>query len=95
MTFSVEKLCTLAAKTTCKDRWRQILSEANRLRDKNKYLCTLQQGISSQQLDEMQGEKVILVVPKEYHTYYPRDKRDRLWTVKHFVDYVMEMEGLI
>ena len=95
MTFSVEKLCTLAAKTTCKDRWRQILSEANRLRDKNKYLCTFQQGISSQQLDEMQGEKVILVVPKEYHTYYPRDKRDRLWTVKHFVDYVMEMEGLI
>ena len=95
MTFSVEKLCTLAAKTTCKDRWRQILNEANRLRDKNKYLCTMQQGISSQQLDEMQDEQVILVVPKEYHTYYPKDKRSRLWTVKHFVDYVMEMEGLI
>lgn len=95
MTFSVEKLCTLAAKTTCKDRWRQILNEANRLRDKNKYLCTMQQGISSQQLDEMQEEQVILVVPKEYHTYYPREKRERLWTVKHFVDYVMEMEGLI
>ena len=95
MTFSVEKLCTLAAKTTCKDRWRQILNEANRLRDKNKYLCTMQQGISSQQLDEMQEEQVILVVPKEYHNYYPREKRDRLWTVKHFVDYVMEMEGLI
>ena len=43
----------------------------------------------------MQREQVILVVPKEYHTYYPREKRDRLWTVKHFVDYVMEMEGLI
>ena len=26
MTFSIEKLCTLAAKTTCKDRWRQILA---------------------------------------------------------------------
>ena len=95
MTFSVEKLCTLAAKTTCKDRWRQILNEADRLRDKNKALCTLQQGISSQQLDEMQREQVILVVPREYHTYYPREKRDRLWTVKHFVDDVMEMEGLI
>lgn len=94
MTFSVEKLCTLAAKTTCKDRWRQILNEANRLRDKNKYLCTMQQGISSQQMDEMQDEQVILVVPKAYHNYYPKDKRDRLWTVKNFVEYVMEMEGL-
>ncbi|MCD7852888.1 MAG: type II restriction endonuclease [Oscillospiraceae bacterium] len=64
MTFSIDKLCTLAAKTTCKDRWRQILNEANRLRDKNKYLCTMQQGISAPQMDEMQAEKVILVVPK-------------------------------
>ena len=95
MTFSVEKLCTLAAKTTCKDRWRQILNEADRLRDENKYLCTMQQGISAPQMDEMRDEKVILVVPKEYHTYYPRDRRDRIWTIKHFVDYVMEMEGLI
>lgn len=95
MTFSVEKLCTLAAKTTCKDRWRQILNEADRLRDENKYLCTMQQGISAPQMDEMRDEKVILVVPKEYHTYYPRDRRDWIWTIKHFVDYVMEMEGLI
>ena len=95
MTFSVEKLCTLAAKTTCKDRWRQILNEADRLRDENKYLCTMQQGISAPQMDEKKKKKVILVVPKEYHTYYPRDRRDRIWTIKHFVEYVMEMEGLI
>ena len=61
MTFAVEKLCTLAAKTTCKDRWRQILNEANRLRDQNKYLCTMQQGISAAQMDEMQAEKVIQI----------------------------------
>ena len=58
MTFAVEKLCTLAAKTTCKDRWRQILNEADRLRDENKYLCTMQQGISAAQMDEMQPKKV-------------------------------------
>lgn len=95
MTFSIEKLCTLAAKTTCKDRWRQILNEADRLRDENKYLCTMQQGISAAQMDEMQAEKVILVVPKPYITAYPKEKRDRIWTVGRFVDYVKVMEGLV
>lgn len=95
MTFSIEKLCTLAAKTTCKDRWRQILNEADRLRDENKYLCTMQQGISAAQMDEMQAEKVVLVVPKPYITAYPKDRRDRIWTIERFVDYVKEMEGIV
>lgn len=92
--FPVEKLCTLAAKTTCKDRWRQILNEANRLRDDNKYLCTMQQGITAAQMDEMQAEKVILVVPKAYHSAYPKEKRDRIWTLGKFVKYVRELEGI-
>ena len=95
MTFSIEKLCTLAAKTTCKDRWRQILNEADRLRDENKYLCTMQQGISAAQMDEMQAEKVVLVVPKPYITAYPKDRRERIWTVGRFVDYVKTMEGIV
>ncbi len=95
MTFEIEKLCTLAAKTTCKDRWRQILNEADRLRDESKYLCTMQQGISAAQMDEMQAEKVILVVPKAYHSTYPKEKRDRIWTLGRFVNYVREMEGII
>ncbi|MCD7716520.1 MAG: restriction endonuclease, partial [Lachnospiraceae bacterium] len=95
MTFSVDKLCTLAAKTTCKDRWRQILNEADRLRDENKYLCTMQQGISAAQMDEMQAEKVILVVPEDYITAYPKDRRERIWSVGKFVNYVKEMEGLL
>lgn len=94
MTFSVEKLCSLAAKTTCKDRWRQVINEANRLRDQNKYLCTMQQGISAAQMDEMQAEKVILVVPKEYIRTYPADRQDRIWTISRFVGYIREMEGL-
>ncbi len=92
--FPIDKICTLAAKTTCKDRWRQILNEADRLRDDNKYLCTMQQGISAAQMDEMQAEKVILVVPKVYHSAYPKEKRDRIWTLGRFVKYVKEMEGI-
>jgi len=94
MSFALDKLCTLAAKTTCKDRWRQILNEADRLRDENKYLCTMQQGISSAQMDEMMAEKVVLVVPKPYITAYPKDKRDRIWTLSRFVNYVKEIEGI-
>lgn len=95
MTFNVDNLVSLAAKTTCKDRWRQVINEADRLRDNYKYLCTLQQGISSAQMDEMQAEKVILVVPKQYIKTYPRDRQDRIWTVKQFIDYVRKKEGLL
>lgn len=93
--YSTKKICTLAAKTTCKDRWRQILTEADRLRDDYKYLCTMQQGVSAAQMDEMQSEKVILVVPKPYIMAYPKEKRERIWTIGRFVNYIKEIEGLI
>ncbi len=91
--FSVDYLVSLAAKTTCKDRWRQVLNEADRLRDRPKYLCTLQQGVSGAQMDEMQAENVILVVPKPYIATYPQDRRDRIWTLARFVQYVKMIEG--
>ena len=91
--FSTDYIISLAAKTTCKDRWRQVLNEADRLRDKPKYLCTLQQGISWAQMDEMQAENVILVVPKPYIATYPKDRRDRIWTLARFVQYVKTIEG--
>lgn len=94
MKFPTKKLISLAAKTTCKDRWRQVINEADRLRDRPKYLCTLQQGISPAQMDEMQREKVILVVPKPYIASYPADRQDRIWTLAKFVAYVREEEGI-
>ena len=88
--FPDGRIITLAAKTTCKDRWRQILNEADRLKDRTKYLCTLQQGISREQLGEMEAEKVQLIVPREYISYYPKEKRAGLWTLKKFIGYVKE-----
>ena len=90
--FPTDKLISLAAKTTCKDRWRQVINEANRLRGREKFLCTLQQGVSSAQMDEMQEEQVVLVVPKPYIATYPKDKQDRIWTIGKFIDYVKELE---
>lgn len=92
--FPADKLISLAAKTTCKDRWRQVINEADRLRGKDKFLCTLQQGISGAQMDEMQAEQVVLVVPKPYIGTYPKDRQDRIWTLDKFVGYVREVEGI-
>ena len=91
--FSTDNIVSLAAKTTCKDRWRQVLNEADRLKNKPKYLCTLQQGISGAQMDEMQAENVILVVPKPYIETYPKDRRERIWTLSWFVQFIKKIEG--
>ncbi|WP_275039601.1 type II restriction endonuclease, partial [Vibrio vulnificus] len=44
LSYPAEKLRMLAVKTTCKDRWRQVLNEANRI--DNIHLFTLQEGVS-------------------------------------------------
>lgn len=91
--FIVSKLTFLAAKTTCKDRWRQILNEADRLRDETKFLCTLQRGISSKQMEEMDTEKVRLVVPKPYINEYPEEWREQIWSISRFIEYIKEKES--
>lgn len=86
--FPETDLIFLGVKTTCKDRWRQILNEADRI--KEKHLLTLQQGISPNQLDEMAEEKVILIVPKPYHSFYPATHQHRLWTIEKFIRFAEE-----
>lgn len=81
--FNDKKLTFLAAKTTCKDRWRQILNEADRI--KVKHLFTLQQGISSNQLKEMYNAGVRLVVPSVFISYYPKEHRERILTLEAFL----------
>ena len=90
--FPSENLIFLGAKTTCKDRWRQILNEADRI--PVKHLCTLQQGISPQQMEEMKTSGVKLVVPKPYIADYPKEYRSEIWTLSEFIGYVQEKQGL-
>ncbi|MDR1422916.1 MAG: type II restriction endonuclease [Coriobacteriales bacterium] len=94
--YPLEKLVVLAAKTSCKDRWRQVINEADLFkgRDTMKHLFTLQQGISVSQLKEMEEEGVVLVVPKPYISTYPASMRDRIWTLKRFIDYVKKTTSL-
>lgn len=74
----------LAAKTTCKDRWRQILTEADRI--PCKHLVTLQQGVSLNQYSEMKQAGVILVVPEALHKSYPASVQPELVTLKSFIE---------
>ena len=84
--FPANKLVFLGAKTTCKDRWRQVINEADRI--ETKHLFTLQQGISENQLEEMEEYKVRLVVPQEYITSFPKNYRDKILPLKGFVELV-------
>lgn len=90
MSYPAEKLIFLGAKTTCKDRWRQILNEADRI--PVKHLCTLQQGISPQQMNEMMEAGVKLVVPEPYITAYPKEYRNEIWSLAEFIGYVQEKQ---
>lgn len=84
------RLSMLAVKTTCKDRWRQILNEAARI--PRKHLLTLQEGVSEGQYAEMEEAQVVLVVPAPLHDKYPRSVRSHLLTLQDFVDHVRALE---
>jgi hypothetical protein len=89
-TYSTKNLVMLASKTTCKDRWRQILNEADRI--KTKHLFTLQQGISKNQLEEMYKYNVCLVIPKQYIKSFPEEFRQRILTLEGFVNYIQKIQ---
>lgn len=74
----------LAAKTTCKDRWRQVINEADRIR--TKHLLTLQEGVSEGQFREMREAGVqLLVVPTGLHDAFPDSVRPHLIGVETFI----------
>ena len=80
--FPTEKLTMLGVKTTCKDRWRQVLAEADRI--ENKHLFTLQPKISANQTQEMMASKLQLVIPQAIHATYTRDQKEWLWNLETF-----------
>lgn len=91
--FPDDDLTILGAKTTCKDRWRQVINEADRV--EMKYLCTLQPGISRAQLKEMEDYQVKLVVPYSLINSYPEEYRDKISDLKTFISIVKEKQAHI
>lgn len=81
--FPQSSLRMLAVKTTCKDRWRQILNEAARI--ERKHLLTLQEGLSEQQFKEMVESCVQLVVPTPLHKKLSTRIRSQVMTLEQFI----------
>ena len=73
--FPATRLRMLAVKTTCKDRWRQVLNEAARI--PAKHLLTLQEGVSENQFREMTESGVRLVVPNSHIKCFHRKDQAR------------------
>jgi type II restriction enzyme len=90
LAFPGELITVLGAKTTCKDRWRQVLNEADRVDDK--YLFTLQQGITANQLKEMQDYNLHLVVPHKYINSFPAKYRDGISDLSTFIGMVKQRQ---
>ena len=80
----------LGAKTTAKDRWRQVLEEADRVEEK--HLITLEGAISENQTNEMKSRKLQLVVPSEIQATYTREQQDWLYSVDDFLGLVKERQ---
>lgn len=76
----------LGVKTSLKDRWRQVLSEANRI--KSKHLLTIEPGISYNQTLEIRDSNLQLVVPKGLHQTFLDNQRDWLMSMKDFINVV-------
>ncbi|WP_028452548.1 type II restriction endonuclease [Chitinilyticum aquatile] len=74
--FPAARLAMLGAKTTCKDRWRQVLSEAARI--PRKHLITLEPAISEAQTMEMNSHGVQLIVPEAIQRTYKPAQREKL-----------------
>jgi len=88
--FSVELLTMLAAKSTCKDRWPQVLPEAERI--PLKHLVTLELSISEPMTETMRASNVQLVVPSALQDSYTKAQREWLWGIGDFVSLVSDRQ---
>jgi hypothetical protein len=89
-TFDVSLLTLLGLKTSAKDRWRQVLSEGARVKNKN--LITLEPSISKNQTDEMVSENLQLVIPQGIIETYTDQQREQILTLNEFIDIIKDKQ---
>lgn len=88
--FDPLHLTVLGVKSTCKDRWRQVLAEADRIPEK--HLLTLEAAISESQTTEMQAKQLQLVLPRSLYETYTAAQRAWLLNVATFIELVKARE---
>ncbi|NNG19778.1 restriction endonuclease [Naumannella sp. ID2617S] len=82
--FPDNLLAVVGVKTTCKDRWRQVLSEAAKISDP--FLLTLESPISRAQTTEMRSNGLQLVVPSPLAVRYTPDQREWLLDISQLIE---------
>jgi hypothetical protein len=92
--FPVELLTMLGVKTTAKDRWRQVLSEAERITSQ-KHLITLEPAISVNQTDEMFAQNLQLVIPQSIKETFTASQQLNLLSLQDFLNVVRERQKKI
>lgn len=91
--FPDARLTMLGAKSTLKDRWRQVLSEARRI--DQKHLLTLEPGVSENQTDEMRAKSLQLVIPRRLHETFRPSQREWLVDLARFLEIVRSRQDAI
>ena len=81
--FPRERIRMLAAKTTFKDRWRQVTEECPDLPDK--HLLTLQEGVSEAQFRLLRAAGIQLVVPAKRIEAYAKALRPEIMSLESFL----------
>lgn len=90
---NIELLTMLGVKTTAKDRWRQVLSEADKI--SQKHLITLEPAISVNQTDEMRAQNLHLVIPASLHSSYTYSQQPHLLSLNEFIELVNDRQKRI
>lgn len=88
--FREELLSMLGSKTTCKDRWRQVLTEAGRISEK--HLFTMEPAISISQTEEMKRHSIHLVVPAQIRQTYTEKQQAEVFTLSAFIDLLKDKQ---
>lgn len=91
LNYPAEHLTMLGAKTTAKDRWRQVLEEADRIT--RKHLITLEGAISENQTNEMRSRLLQLVVPAPIQATYTENQQRWLCSVEEFLSVVRDRQA--
>lgn len=88
--YPSDRLRMLAVKTSTKDRWRQVLDEADRITEKHLFTIA-PSGISVKQNRQMVDKHLHLVMPKRILDTHPQEVQDNTML---FADFITEVSSI-
>ena len=87
--FPTDLLTMLGAKTTAKERWKQLIPES---KINPKHFITLEPAISKNQTDDMIDKRIQLVVPSSIVASYKPEQQERIMNLADFINLVKERQ---